>query len=96
MVPAGLQAAYAGAGQLPFVDLNWSANTDGDLAGYNIYRHEASQQSTKINADLIRTPAYRDDSVAAGKTFFYCVTSVDIRGNESAKSEEASETVPAQ
>jgi len=32
--------------------------------------------------------------VDAGKTYFYSVSSVDQRGNESARSDEASERVP--
>jgi hypothetical protein len=32
--------------------------------------------------------------VNSGKKFFYSVTAVDLRGNESGQSEETSETVP--
>ena len=41
-VPAGLQAAYSGEGQKPFIDLIWAPVTNADLAGYNIYRSEAN------------------------------------------------------
>jgi len=47
-----------------------------------------------MNAELVKTPAYRDVQVAAGKKYFYAVSAVDVRGNESAQSEEASESVP--
>ena len=39
-VPTGLQAVFSGVGQAPFVDLVWSPDTEADLAGYNIFRHE--------------------------------------------------------
>lgn len=93
-VPGGLQAAFSGPGQQPFIDLNWAPVTQNDLAGYNVYRHEEGQPASKINAELVKTPAYRDTNIASGKQYFYSVTAVDTPGNESAKSEEASEQVP--
>jgi hypothetical protein len=93
-VPTGVQAVFSGTGQPFFVDLTWTANTESDLAGYNIYRHEAGGEPVKINRDLARTPAFRDANVAAGKTYQYSVSAVDVRGNESGRSEETSESVP--
>lgn len=98
-VPSGLQAVFSGPGQAPFVDLLWAANTEADLAGYNIYRREestqpANTQAVKINSELVKTPAFRDTNVTTGKTYLYSVSAVDERGNESARSEEASEAVP--
>jgi hypothetical protein len=93
-VPSGLQAVFSGAGQQPFIDLIWAPDTDADLAGYNIYRREAGTASMKINEALVKSPALRDTRVTAGHTYIYAVTAVDVRGNESAPSAEASETVP--
>jgi hypothetical protein len=93
-VPTNVEAVFSGTGQPFFIDLIWSANTESDLAGYNIYRHEAGREPVKINSDLARTPAFRDANVAAGKTYVYSVSAVDVRGNESARSEETSESVP--
>jgi hypothetical protein len=93
-VPSGLQAVFSGPGQTPFIDLIWAPVTDSDLAGYNVYRHEEGAEPVKLNSDPLKTPAYRDTHVSAGKRYFYSVTSIDVRGNESAKSEEASESVP--
>ncbi|HKU20670.1 MAG TPA: fibronectin type III domain-containing protein [Terriglobales bacterium] len=92
--PSGLQAVFSGVGQQPFVDLTWAPNTDPDLAGYNVYRREKNGPWTRINSALLPTPAYRDGNVAAGRTYFYAVTALDVHGNESARSPEASETVP--
>ena len=93
-VPASLQAVFSGPGQKPFIDLVWAPGTDVDLAGYNVYRHEEGAAPVKINAEPLKTPSYRDSEVSSGKKYFYSVSSVDVRGNESALSEEASETVP--
>jgi len=90
-VPSGLQAVSSGPGQQPFMDLIWTPDTDADLAGYNIYRREAGTSEQKINSELIRTPAFRDSNVLPGHTYFYSVSAVDVRGNESARSAEASE-----
>jgi hypothetical protein len=93
-VPTGLQAVFSGPGQQPFIDLVWNPVTDADLAGYNIYRHEEGSAPIKINSEPISTPAYRDIRVESEKTYFYSVSAVDERGNESARSEDTSESVP--
>jgi hypothetical protein len=93
-VPSGLQAVFSGPGQQPFVDLVWAPVTDLDLDGYNVYRREEGAAPGKINRQLVKNPAYRDSSVAPGKRYVYSVSAVDVRGNESARSEEASEAVP--
>jgi hypothetical protein len=97
-VPTGLQAAYSGEGQKPFIDLIWAPATNADLAGYNVYRAEAQGaavgQMVKLNSDLVQSPSYRDSAVASGKTYTYSVSAVDVRGNESQRSEPASEPVP--
>ena len=93
-VPTGLQAVYSQVGQNSFIDLTWIPNQDPDLAGYNVYRRTEGTQQVKINNDLVKTPAFRDDKIQPGTRYFYSVSAVDLRGNESAKSQEASETVP--
>ena len=93
-VPAGVQAVYSGDGQKPFVDLIWAPVTSADLAGYNIYRREADGAAVRLDSELVKSPSYRDAAVASGKTYFYSVSATDTRGNESAHSEEASESVP--
>jgi hypothetical protein len=93
-VPEGLQAGFSGVVQPPFIDLIWSPDTEADLAGYNVYRGEGGETPVKINAGLVKTPAYRDPNLQPGKKYFYSVSAVDVRGNESGRSEPASEAVP--
>jgi hypothetical protein len=93
-VPTGLQAVFSGPRQRPFIDLLWAPDTDADLAGYNVYRREEGGQPAKINSELVKAPAYRDTEVQRRKRYFYSVAAVDLRGNESERSEEANEEVP--
>ncbi len=101
-VPRGLQAAYSAEGQKPFIDLIWAPVTNADLAGYNVFRSEvqrsengaSGEKMVKLNSDLVKSPAYRDFAVISGKTYTYVVSAVDVRGNESQRSEPTSESVP--
>jgi hypothetical protein len=93
-VPSGLQAVYSGLGQQLFIDLIWAPVTDADLDGYNVYRHEEGGAAVRMNLERVKVPAFRDLQVVAGKIYFYSVSAVDGRGNESGRSEEASESVP--
>jgi hypothetical protein len=82
--PSNLSALFsAGA-----VQLVWSANTESDLGGYNVYRREDGGSPQRINSDLLRTPTFEDNSAQPGHQYFYRVTSVDLTHNESAPSEE--------
>jgi hypothetical protein len=93
-IPVGLQAVFSGPGQTPFIDLVWAPDTDADLAGYNVYRREGTESPQKINRELVKAPAYRDQNVVSGKTYIYSTSAVDELRNESARSDEASESVP--
>jgi hypothetical protein len=95
--PSGLQAVFSSMGtaqQSSFIDLTWTPNIENDLAGYNVYRHTANNAPVKINSELVKTPRFPDPGIQTGTKYFYSVTAVDLRGNESGKSEETSETVP--
>jgi len=92
--PAGVQAVFSAEGNLRFIDLTWQPGLEPDLAGYNVYRREAGSVAQKINTQVVKAPAFRDANVAGGHTYLYSVSAVDLRGNESARSAEASEMVP--
>lgn len=93
-VPSGLQAVFSGVVQRPGIDLTWTLNSDDDLAGYNVYRSSDQGQAVKINTELVKTPAFHDAGVQPGMKYTYSVSAVDLRGNESGRSAEASEVVP--
>ena len=96
-VPTQVQAVFSGqlAGQQPSIDLTWNPVMDRDLAGYFVYRRLQNDSAvTKLNQQPLTAPAYSDTTVQPGNTYFYSVSAIDERGNESNRSEEASEQVP--
>jgi fibronectin type 3 domain-containing protein len=88
--PQNLAAtATAGTG----VSLTWTANSESDLAGYNVYRSTLSPVSTAgtpLNASILVSPSYTDSNIAAGSTYYYRVVAVDTSANKSAGSNEVS------
>jgi hypothetical protein len=93
-IPSGLQAVYSSVGQKPFIDLTWASNTESDLAGYIVYRRTAGSAPAVVSPALLKAPAWRDEDVHPGQTYFYTVAAVDLRGNQSAESAPATESVP--
>ncbi len=80
--PSNLVAQGTASG----ITLDWSDNTEADLAGYNIYRSSSSNGTfTKLNTTGLRSQSdFVDASAPSGATSFYRVTAVDLSGNESA------------
>jgi hypothetical protein len=96
--PQNLVAAFVpAAGAAPgYLDLSWSISAATDIAGYNVYRSEdPARPGTRVNSELLLTPAFRDMNAVPGRTYFYTVTAVDRSGNESSASPPASGSVPA-
>ncbi len=95
--PQDLVVAFVPAvgGTPGYLDLSWSINAATDIAGYNVYRNdEPSRLGTRLNPELLLTPAFRDMNAVPGRTYFYAVTAVDRSGNESPASPPASGSVP--
>jgi len=72
------------------VTLQWQANTEADLAGYNLYR--ATQEGgpyAKLNSSLLTETAFSDTQTTNGATYYYVVSAVDQVGNESGYSPES-------
>ncbi len=100
--PQGL-AAVATAGENgagPAIDLSWLPDAEANLAGYIVYRRDvdpsgsASAWQRISPAKPVVGPGYHDPSVQPGHTYAYVVTAIDHGGHESARSAEASDTVP--
>ena len=77
------------------VHLGWTANTESDLAGYNIYRKvkDASGSSTRLNSARLTGVEYQDMTAQLGVAYVYYVTAVDNGNNESQKSNEVEAAV---
>jgi hypothetical protein len=96
--PKGL-AAVATAGENgsgPAIDLSWLPGAESDLAGYIVYRRDSADAAwQRISpAQPVVGPGYHDPNVQPGHTYSYAVTAIDQDGLESARSAEASDTVP--
>ena len=75
------------------VMLSWIANSETDLAGYNIYRSQVSGSGyLKLNSLLVSAVAYQDTGLVNGADYFYVATAVDNAGHESAYSNETKAT----
>jgi len=74
----------AGADHL---DLAWNANTEPDLAGYQVYYGTASWEYGDP-IDVGNTTTCRLDSLLEGVMYFIAVTAYDVYGNESEFSDE--------
>jgi gliding motility-associated-like protein len=74
------------------VDLQWIANSEPDLAGYNVYRSTYSMgySTIPINTSLITSLSYQDVGLSNGTTYYYVITALDTSGNESNYSNEVS------
>jgi len=89
-VPSGLNA-IAGESQ---VMLSWNANSESDLAGYNVQRSTGGAWST-LNPSLVNDIMYIDTTASNGVTYQYRITAEDAVGNESAPSAAVSATPQA-
>ncbi len=75
------------------VNLNW--NSSANAVGYNVYRGSVSGGPYSIvNTSLDGSTAFADNSVVAGRTYYYVVTAVDGSSNESGYSNETSAVIP--
>jgi hypothetical protein len=94
-VPQGLAAvATAGEnGNPPAIDLSWQPDTDPDLAGYFVYRHEGNAWQRISPAQPVVGPGFHDANVQPGRAYDYAVSAVSQNGRESARSADAQETV---
>jgi hypothetical protein len=93
-VPAKLLAIVGHIRGEKFVDLLWAPNPEKDISGYNVYRREENGQPVRINSVPNTIVSFQDIDVLAGHKYFYCISAVDVHGNESARSQETSAVVP--
>lgn len=97
--PQGLVAVFVPATHdaPAHLELSWSINSETDIAGYNVYRIEqVGSPGTRVNAELLLTPAFRDMNAVPGRRYSYSVTAVDRSGNESPASAAVVAGVPSE
>jgi hypothetical protein len=70
------------------VSLSWEANHEKDLAGYRVRRRlEGEAEDVLLTPTLLLENAYTDPTIEKGKRYRYSMSAVDIRENESARTE---------
>jgi fibronectin type 3 domain-containing protein len=84
--PTGLSAS-PGIGS---VSLDWANNSEGDLAGYSVYRSTSQGGLGLILASGLPTSQYVDSSVVDNTTYHYTVTAVDLAAQASEPSSQTS------
>ena len=87
--PTGLTATAPSSSQ---INLDWNNNTEGDLFGYNVYRSATSGGPYGLTYGGVTASAFSDVGLAPTTTYYYVVTAVDVAGNESVASTQASAT----
>jgi len=90
VIPVLLSACSALQPATPSVTLEWTTETEVNVAGFNLYRSESSDGPfEKINESLIPgSPdpllgghyVYTDTEVEAGKTYYYKLEDVELDG----------------
>lgn len=81
-IPAAVTAVASGTS----IELAWERNTESDFKGYNVYRSTDGGPFEKIASSIV-APVYSDTAVQPGRSYRYAISSVDLLGNESARSE---------
>lgn len=84
--PTGLTAA----GGTTSIALNWTANTESDLAGYKVLRSDTAGGPYSEIAGNVGTNSYTDTGLPQGVTRYYVVRAFDTSNNVSGNSNEAS------
>jgi hypothetical protein len=67
----------------------WQANSEADLAGYNVYRSTVSGGNyRRLNPAPLLDTTYRDSALQSDTMYYYAITATDTTGNESDLSTE--------
>lgn len=92
--PPATPSNFSANGLAQQVAISWSANTESDLAGYNLYRSaNATTGFTLVNTTgLIIDTSYQDSNLEDSTTYHYRLSAVDQSGNESATTATVSAT----
>lgn len=76
------------------VFLTWNRSTSTDVIGYGVYRADVSGGPyTRLATQMGSSPAFTDTTVKPAHIYYYVVTAIDRKGNESKFSNQAQAAV---
>lgn len=75
------------------IRLIWNAVAAPDLRGYLVYRFDG-RKVTRLTPVPVDAAFFSDESITRGVTYFYSVSSIDLSGNESARTNSEAVLVP--
>ncbi len=67
--------------------LSWKQKMTRDFSHWRVYRKEAPRLPAILIKDNLKESTFRDYNVADGAFYYYAVSAVDLRGNESEATE---------
>jgi len=70
------------------IELSWERSLEADFKHYRVWR------DAQVLAAAVDVPAYTDRAAESGKKYVYAISAVDLRGNESSKSQPVEITTP--
>jgi len=83
---------FAGVAFAGSATVSWQTNKEPDLKGYNVYVGKASRTyDTPFYVDKAQS-SHAFANLSEG-TYYFCVTAVDLAGNESGFSQEVSKII---
>jgi len=82
--PPASPTGFSAAGTDRAASLTWTANSEPDLAGYNVWYRTGVASFTKANSSLLTATTYTLSSLVNGTTYDVQVEAVDLAGNKSA------------
>ena len=75
------------------VDLQWSPNSEDDLAGYKVF-HGTQSGVYGFPVFVGKSTTHHMDNLSPDTTHYFAITAYDETGNESDPSQEVSKTIP--
>jgi hypothetical protein len=93
--PKAIVLSGTGVQAVPYsVGLNWNPSTS-NVVGYNVYRSTLNGSGySRLNSGLLPGLNYNDATVQSGTTYYYVVTAIDVSGDESLNSNQATAVIP--
>jgi hypothetical protein len=87
-------ASVTATGGIQYVILEWTHNTDYDLASYNIYRNTTNNSAGASYIGNCKTDYFIDGGLTGGTLYYYWIKAVDTSGNLSSAFSTVATTTP--